>query len=365
MLLAAVVGLAAEPPLSLDDVAALRAERPAAAVVRELRARGRAFDLDEAARERLEGLGFTTRQLGTIEKARRGVAAAELERSPEDDARLERLERTVKRAVELARGVTVVDTAHARLLLGSGVPPQVVDDVRSLEQGIARRFPGPLADGVDRRGCNVAVFATESEHAAWIAALEKSLAENGFEFAAGATLADWARRASSVSIEGITTVRASAVAEETRRTVVHACGYHAIAQLTRGGCGDALQSGFANVAETMIFGSPAVTVRGGYAEREIGAAATGWPQTVRQRFTTGAAGTAGQVLGYTFDVMEFPHYAECWSFTTVLCAKPDRFSKLVVDLREGGRPLAAVAEVYAADEAALTAGWKAMVVAGR
>lgn len=371
--LVAAVAVAA-PPLSLDDVAALRAERrPTGDVLRELRSRGRAFDVDAAARERLGDLGFNTRQVDTIAKARKAeagagpaaAAVAKLERSPEDEASLDRLERAVRRAVALSQGVTVVDTAHARLLLGSGVPRELADDARRLEGLLAQRFPGPVADGVDRRGVNIALFAVESEHAAWIAALEKALGENGFRFAEGGmTFAEQARRSPAVYLDGITTMRLTGGADEARHAVAHAVGFHAIAQLTRGHCGDALQSGFANVAETMLCGAPATTVRGGSGDRDIGAAA-GWLQAVQQRVAAGTAGSARDLLDYRFDAMQLPEYAECWSFTTALCLKPEKFTRLVLDLRAGGEPLATAAQVYGVDAAALTEAWKTLVGSSR
>ncbi|MBM4022274.1 MAG: hypothetical protein FJ284_08550 [Planctomycetes bacterium] len=426
LVLVANAVIAAELPLSLDDIAARRGDgQGVAEVIREVRTRGRSFELDAVARERLAGLGFTPRQLEVIGKAKQvagdvatpPVASAQdsqppdgqpadtsspttkpptakaaaakssgakpagpasspqkspvareapgLERSPEDVARLERLDTIVKQAAEAARGVTVVDAAHTRLVLGSGVPPGIVDDVRKLEALIDRHFPGPVADGVDKRGVAIAIFATESEHAGWVTALDKALQDNGVQIAAGATtFAEQARCSPAMSIDGITTMRITGGLEEARRMVAHAVGFHALPQLTRGHCLDALQSGFANVTETMLFGSPGTTAKGGYVERELGAAGTGWPQLVKQRFATGTAGTAGDVLGYTFDIMEMPHYAECWSFTTVLCMKPEKFTQLVTRLREGGQPLAVIGEVYGGDAAALTAAWKSIVLAG-
>jgi len=141
----------------------------------------------------------------------------------------------------------VVETDHTRLVLGPGVPQALADDARKLEGLIARRFSGPLPDGVDKRGVTIAVFTGESEYAEWVKALEQTLEENGVRF------------------------------------------------------GEA-----------------------------------SWPQTVRQRFAAGTASSAAQVLDASFEAMEFPQYAECWSFTTVLCMKPEQFSRLVLELRGGG-----------------------------
>jgi len=379
---AAVAAAEEGPPFSLDAIAELRSQKVTTLVIlRDVRTRGRAFEIDAAARGRLEELGFTKRQIELIEKVERHEAAAgpadgpageqapgpgRIEQSPEDVARLERIDRIVTRAAELAGGFTVIETASARILLGPGVPQALADDVRRLEAAVARQFPGPLAQSVDRRGVAVAVVDGESEYAKWIAAVEKAHEESGIGFEAGEmTFAEQARRAPAIYMDGITSVQATADAEHVRRTLVHAVGFHAFGQLTRGRCGDALQSGFANVAEAMVFNSPGTTVKGGYAGREIGAAATTWPQLVKQRFADGSAGSVGQVLAGTFGVMEMPQYAECWSFTSVLCMKPAAFNDLILELREGAAPLSAIEKVYAADEAALGQGWKALALQAR
>jgi hypothetical protein len=381
-LLAAPAALAEDPPLSLDTIAEMRANRTTPLVIlRELRARGRAFDLDESAREQLGELGFSRRQLAVIDKVERvestedegsdgaaeaGPAAASIELSPEDTARLERIDRIVTQAVKAAGGITVVETARARLLLGPGVPPALADDARKLEQLLAKTFPGPLATGIDKRGVNIAVFLGQSEYTDWIKALEKAFTDNGVGFNNdGMSFEQRALSAPAVYLDGITTMRVTGQPEDARRTVVHAAAFHGLGQLTRRHCGDALQSGFANVAETMVFGGPSITVAGGYAGREIGAANASWAQMVKQRFADGTADTVGQVLGCTFDVMEVPQYAECWSLATVLCMKPEQFSQLVLDLRGGGQPLAAIETIYESTEAALTEGWKALALQAR
>ena len=379
-LLAAAAALADEPPLSLDAIVEMRANRTTTLLIlKELRARGRAFDLDEAAREKLGELGFNRRQLAVIDKVERaegveeeggdeaaaaGPAAIEL--SPEDTARLERIDAIVTQAVKAAGGITVVETARARLLLGPGVPPALADDARKLEQLLAKKFPGPLASGIDKRGVNIAVFIGQSEYTDWIKALEKAFADNGVGFNNdGMSFQQRALSSPAVYLDGITTMRVTGQPEDARRTVVHAAAFHGFGQVTRRHGGDALQSGFANVAETMVFGSPSITVAGGYAGREIGAADASWAQMVKQRFAAGTADTVGQVLGCTFDVMEVPQYAECWSLATVLCMKPEQFSQLLLDLRGGGQPLAAIETIYESTEAALTEGWKALALQAR
>ena len=253
-----------------------------------------------------------------------------------------------------------------------GPPPQrrrpgrpLADDAKQLEKLLAATFPGPLASGIDKRGVNIAVFIGQSEYTDWIKALEKAFEDNGIRFSnEGMSFEQRALSSPAVYLDGTTTRRVGGQPEDARRTVVHAA-FHGIGQLARRNCGDALQSGFANVAETMIFGSPSITVTGGYAGREIGAADASWAQLVRQRFAEGTADTVGQVLDCTFDVMEVPQHAECWSLGTVLCMKPAKFSQLILDLRGGGRPLASIETIYESTEAALTEGWKAVAVQPR
>lgn len=374
LMLGGFAAVAAAEPLSLDAIAALRADRTAPpAILTRLRSAGRSFELDEAARRRLGELGFSPRQVEAVGKAKLvehapgvepGPAAAPgaVERTPADEAVLQRHEAVVKRAVELAPGMTIVDAGHCRLVLGAGVPPLIVEDTRKLEGLVGRSFPPAFLAAVDRRGVNVAVCSGESEYAAWIKALATALEEAGYQIDAGdMSFVDRARRSPSISVDGITSLRlAGRPPEESRRNVAHAFGFHALKQLTRGGCGDALQGGFANVTETMLFGSPATTVNGGYAEREVGGGA--WQQEVRTRQATGRASGIPELLTGSFEVMEFPQYAECWSFVSLLCSRPDKFLSLVNELRAGAAPLAGVTKAYEADAVSLANGWKGAVL---
>ena len=45
--------------------------------------------------------------------------------------------------------------------------------------------------------------------------------------------------------------------------------------------------------------------------------------------------------------------------------KPEQFSQLLLDLRGGGQPLAAIETIYESTEAALTEGWKALALQAR
>jgi len=372
LLLGGTAVAAAAEPLSLDAIAALRADRAAPpAILARLRAAGRSFELDEAARQRLGELGFSQRQVEAVAKARLVNPAAgvdpepaagpgAIDRTPADEALLQRQEAVIKRAVELAPGMTIVDTGHCRLVLGSGVPPTIAEDVRRLEGLVGRSFPPAFLAAVDRRGVNVAICSGESEYAGWIKALATGLEEAGYQIAAGEmSFEDRARRSPSISVDGITSLRlAGRPPEESRRNVTHAFGFHSLEQLTRGGCGDALQGGFANVTEAMLFGSPALTVNGGYAERELGGGGGAWLQEVRMRLAGGQASGIPELLAGSFAVMEFPQYAECWSFVSLLCAQPEKFLRLVRELRQGAAPLAAITEVYEADAVSLANGWK-------
>jgi hypothetical protein len=366
-------------PMSIEEVEAQRQKRVALMTVfRAIKTRGRTFDLDEATQERLKEAGFTDRlitALESIEKVGGSTApddatatepAAPDEKKPaglkieaQDEARLATYERVVKTTIqECGLRLATADSDHTRLIGMGPVIGPFLGDVKKLEAILDKKFPEPIASGVDRRGSNIAIFANKSEYAAWTRTLLKVCPEQGIQVD-GQNLLETALNAGSFHLGCVYSMCLESMApEEARRKVAFCVGFQTMMQLTRKKAPDALQTGFGNITEVLMFGSPSVTVWSAYSGGQQGAGpGGGWAQVVRNRFAQRQINSVLQVLGYTVDAMEPPQYAESWSLATLLASAPDRFGKLVLALRGGEEALGSIQKIYEQDEPTLLKTW--------
>jgi len=366
-MLAALLGLravsgAADEPLTLDDVAALRAERQSPGeILRAAKQRGRGFTLDDAARERLKSLGFSNPTINALAKVDEVDSAADAAEVAGGDAEAEAIDRIVTGAVaEAGVRFTVVGGARCRVFSGPGVPPQLAADARQVEARLAAALPKSFVAGIDKRAVNLLIVASRSEYAKLLGAVSGAGESNGMRFATddGRGLEQLAGGKAALYLPGVTTIcLEAATPEQARRTVAHAVGFHALQHASRRQAGDALASGFGSVVETLLFNTPSVTVAGGYADREVGGAEA-WPLAVKQRVIDQQIRGLAATLGRSLATMEMPDYAECWSLTAVLARDPKKFAAAITSMRDGAAPLEAILAAYGKDEETLVMEWQ-------
>lgn len=362
----------ADGPLTLDEIAALRERKQnPGQIVRIAKERGRGFAVDEAARERLQSLGFNATAIAALAKAAEkappgGAGPAQDAVAVADDPEVDLVDRIVKETVaKTGVRLTAWEGDRGRVFSGPGVPPQFVADARQVESRLAAAFPRSFVAGIDKRAVNVVIVATRSDYALLLEALARSGEANGRSFMNedGRSLQELGKGKPALYLPGLTTMcLESTPPEHARRTVAHALGYHALEHVSRRRAGDALAGGFGNITEVMLFQTPGTTVAGGYADRELGGGG-GWPDLVRQRFAEQRIRGLGPTLGRDFATMEMPDYAEAWSLAALLCTTPQKFAAAVAAMRGGTDPLKAIVAAYGGDEAAITREWQRLATA--
>lgn len=370
VVLAALLGLhavavAADEPLTLDAIATLRAERQSPAeILRAAKRRGRGFPVDEAARERLKSLGFsssTIAALAKLDEVDPDPSAGGEATAAGADAEAEMIDRIVTGAVaEAGMRFAAAGGARCRVFSGPGVDPQFAADARQVEAQLAAALPKSFVAGIDKRAVNVIIVASRSEYAKLLEAVSRAGESQGMQFTTddGRGLEQLAGGKAALYLRGFTTIcLEAATPEQARRTVAHAVGFHALQHASRRRAGDALASGFGSVAETLLFKTPSVTVAGGYADREVGGAEA-WPLAVKQRFTDRQIRGLAATLERSLATMEVPDYAECWSLTAALGRDPKKFAAAITGMRDGATPLEAILAAYGKDEEALLQAWQ-------
>jgi len=411
----------ADGPVSLNDIAEMRKNRvPLSKIMRELRERGRAFEIDAASRDQLLQQGLSGRAIAVIEKNSAYNAAAALEggfdapgagvagagvagagvagpgpgvgnggaeggamqpgggalgvppggglgAAPAQDggfkpdaadlAQYEQMEKIIKRTMEITGlGLVATDNNHIRIIANPQLGQRFAPDVRRIEGIIKQQFPQPLASGVDKRHANVAIFPIRSEYEKWIKAYLRAVEEAGGTWEKNAE--ELAVKASSVHFPGLYNICLEGMPEEAaRRSVAYSVGYLYMGQLTRYKTFDALQTGFGNITEVMLFRTPSVMVKSGYVDRQIGGGGNPWADAVRAQFQAGRIQSIDQVTTYSTDFMEMPHYAEAWSLTTLLATNAKQFAELVMALRNGGEGLNSVLQTYKLEQQAMLKAW--------
>lgn len=362
----------AEGPLMLDEIADLREQKQnPGQIVRVAKERGRGFPVDEAARKRLQELGFTPTAIAALAKVKEEIPPAAPNPAPdvaageaavrEHDPEVDQIDRIVKETVaDTGVRLTAWEGDRCRIFAGPGVPPEFAADARQLEPRFAAVFPRSFVTGIDRRTVNVLIVATRSEYAQLLASAARAAENNGrpFVWEDGRSLEEVGKDKPAIYLHGFTTMCLEATTpEHARRTAAHSFGFHALEHASRHRAGDALTNGFGNVTEVMLFQTPATTVAGGYADRQVGGAGA-WPELVRRRFAEQRIHGLERTLDGNFASMEMPDYAEAWSLTELLCLAPDKFVTAVAAMRGGDQPVKAIVDAYGLDEAAIVTKWR-------
>jgi len=399
---------AEDGPLSLDDIRDMRRQRMTVKKIADaIEARGLDFTVDDDAAKKLRSFGFSGKLIGELKekygegkgivqpgggveeggeakpdeedqkgakgvkgvkgaKGAKGAAKAQgkarvLDAQTEADyaAFAERIDKIVKQS---GTPVKPHKAKHTTIIANPRIAGMFMPDVNRVETLIKGRFPEPLATGVDTRANNIALLETRYEYEAWIKAMFKVYQDEGFMFG-GMDPLGTALKTNAIFIHGIFSVCLEGrQPDDARRAVAFAVGYQYFRQLAGEKSPDALQVGFGNITEAMMFREPGTMVLSGYTDRQVGGAPIRWADVVRQQFAQNQIGSVANALAYSTETMQMPQYAESWSLTSLLATEPSNFAELVTKLGEGAPAADAIKDVYGVtDEQALTQ-WRKYVL---
>lgn len=394
--------IAADGPVSIEDIRQLRRERAThKQIMDRIGERGLGFVVDDETQRKLRGMGFTLKMVGQLKgmqaapTAEPGVvpdanvaekpdahppkpdmagggapvakpAGVRRELSPAEEQENAATAQRVKQI--LAKSETAVaahPTPHITLLANPRVAARALPDLQQVETLIAARFPDPIANGVDPRAANIALLESRYEYEKWIKALVKVHQDAGLKFQsqdpAKAMLAS-----NSVFVRGIFSVCLEGMdADAVRRRLAFSAGFQYMEQLTDNKGPDALRTGFGNLTEVMMFREPTITVLSGYTDRNIGPARARFAEMVRQRFASKRINSVTDTLAMSTRAMNLEQYADAWSFTELLASEPRNFAELVVSLEKGTDPATAIEKIYGLKDEALLKRWGQFVTGRR
>lgn len=389
----------AQEPLSIEDMRALRKERKLPhEIVKIAQEEGLDFQIDLATERILRRMGFSRSHLKKLKKVaeeqekkelpelgpqkRRdellkkhgkdipadaeaeedGDAEAAPNTNPVLASKMAENDRQIKEIIKKSStGAKIHAATHTRLIGKPELIKPLLPVVKRWESLAAKRFPGPVGNGIDARGVNIALFKTEYEFRRWVNASFDVYEESGIRFSSP-NVAERAFKSKAYFFDGTFSALVSNMRpDEIQHRVVFASAHLGILQLTNDGVPDAIGTGFGNLAETMVFNDQFITVQSGYRDRDLGKEATTWPQRVQKQFKLNKIGSIQNVFVYTTEAMELPQYALGWSLTILLAKDEMKFSKWVELMGEGERPYEALEKAYQLDDKAVMARWRRFV----
>ncbi len=350
-------------PVTLDEIRQMRQERKRPAEIVELaQSRGLGFQLDKETERNLRGIDFRRAHIAQL-KALAPGGGIDRDAAPQLDPLLEPEYQRYADRVEKIRQKAQTDAIiarceHVTLISNKDLATQIIPDVKRLQQLLADRFPAPLGIGPDHRVANIVLFPTRYDYEKWVRALFAVYEQEGMQFLEPEALGR-AVRTDRFLITGMFMCCLERMTPgETRHAVAYGVGYHYIDAITQGKAPAALATGFGNVAEVMLLGEPSMMLNSGYAERELGKGKFPWALIVKQRFAQNTVPPIQDILRYDTSAMEFPQYAECWSFASLLSTGAKEFSWLVLAMRGGEPALSAIEKNYGLKADKLHARWR-------
>lgn len=366
-----------EPALSLTEIGRMINNKTSPDEIVDLaKTRGMDFKLDKPAEARLKRYKFTEEQIAALKKIESGEAngkpgdkkPAEVDPKAKNgmrhsdgfhDMKKEQAERILKTAG--LGGYKRYECNNVTLICTSNTSKSFVPFVQTLEKDIAKRFPGILAKGLDKRSAHIFIADTTYDYHNWIKAMWSVYKADRMPFSEGGAQDQMQMM---MNAPGFLTgqicsnnFQVRADAEARKRSVSHQVGYMYMSQLSEGKSPASLATGFGNVTEVMAMKSPTVMVNS-YQEREIGNVDGAWSAAVKKLVKEGKIKEPGSVFRYDTAQMKPENYAEAWSLTSLLASSPKKLESMIRQMREGKKPLEAIEAEYTMDEAKLFATWK-------
>jgi hypothetical protein len=390
LLLAAAVlnsGLtqAADPPLSMRDIARMRHDRvPLEQIVEKATERGISFGVTPGVEKQLARLGFAAEQIEALKSA--GTPQAKTDREAAEkaaaivpgeglkstDAERDHVLAQITKITKLSgANLQPVTARHTTLWAKRDDHAAYLADIKKIERYFETKCSEPLRSGLDKRSAHVVLIRTRYDYEKWMQALftempemfampdtpggEEEFKEHLLKKAPGLYTPHFV----VICMEGFDD-------EMSHRKVAAAVGYMNLTQLIEPQRQDPLATGFADGAESLAFGNPSVMISGPsyhVMERDLGKDAQGWLNLVKQRMRTKKSTRVGDLLKMDAKTMLLPNYAEAWTLIGLLAKQPEKFGKLLIELRSEKEVLKAIEMIYGWDEQTLEKEWQKDVLA--
>lgn len=374
---------AAEPPLTMRDIARMRYQKMLPEkIVDKATQQGVAFPMTPANEKQLARLGFTAEQIAAIkeasaprskeEQADAGKPIVPGESLRSTDAQRDEMLAKIKR-MNKASGAELIpaEARHTTLWAAKDDLPVYLPDVKKLEKFLETKFKDPLRSGLDKRAAHLVLVKRHYEYERWMTAMFEIIgdpfknvdAPGGTEELKKALLKGAGYCTEEFSIYCLE----DGQPEWVHRIVAVDMGYMVFTQLTQSRH-ESLATGFANGLESFLAGSPAVMLFSnsyGNIDRDLGKDPRAWLHLVQQRITHRQVSSVSELVKMDTTNMTLPHYAEACTLVGVLAKQPAKFAELVLALREEKEPLKAIERIYGWDEKKLTEEWHKQVLAAR
>ena len=240
-------------------------------------------------------------------------------------------------------------------------------DIEKLEKYFRTRCREPLRSGLDNRAAHMILFTRRYEFENWVNAMFALIGDRfkdpddpgGYSALKAQTL-----KSGSLYTENFIVILLQEN-EYDHRSVAAGVGYMYFTQLADPKA-DCLTCGFADGAESIVAGTPSVTIFStvyGTGDRNIGGNRDAWLFLVKQRIGARQVTPVADLLKLDTAHMVLANYAEAWSLVVLLAKQPEKFGALILKLREEKSRLRAIEEVYGWDEKRLTDEWHKFVMA--
>ncbi len=375
-----------EKPLTLRDVARMKHDGLSLdKIVEKAAERGVEFEVTPGAAKQLARIGFQadqidalkqshgTKKAGAKKAAEKSGAKAEGKVEPivpgqglkTTDAQRDAAQEQVARITKLSgANVQPITSQHVTLWAEKKDQANYLPDIKRLEKFLESKCQEPLRSGLDKRSAHIILLKSRYDYERWIRAMFDEMPDTfkmpdtpGGEADLKAAILKWT---GYYSHNFIAICMESEDVEWLHRMTAAGFGYMNLVQQIEPRHQDPLATGFANGMESVLMGSPSIMLfSSSYhnENRELGNDARAWLNLVKDRIRTKKVSGVRQLFTMNTTNMVLPHYAEAWTLVGVLMKQPEKFGKLLLELREEKVALKAIETVYGWDEKKLEEQW--------
>jgi hypothetical protein len=376
-----------DKPLSMRDIARMRHERVTPEqIVEKASGQGVGFAVTPGVEKQLSRLGFTPEQIDAIKEAASPKPKAERNAGrnappivpgqglPSGDAQRNKWLELVAKITKLSgANVQPFESRHITLWTAKDIQAGFMPDLKKIEKFLEGKCQEPLRSGLDKRAAHLVLLKTRYDYEKWVNAMFEVMPETArMPDAPDAQGANAALKATILKCSGYYSHHFVVLCleglddSEAHRKAATGVGYMNFVQQIDPQRQDPLATGFANGCESLVCGSPSVMIFSnsyGNENRDLGNAASAWLRLVQERMRAKKENALSDLLQKDTTNMRLPEYAEAWTLVGLLAKQPEKFAKLVLELRTEKDALKAIELIYGWDEKKLTEEWRKDVLA--